>query len=682
MRNLLDGHGLVFNPGERVEGYSNFLWALQLAFAWGVLGVGPETASLALGWASTALAAGVVVRLAWTTPFAREVVAVIALLLLATNHSFAVWCTSGLETRQVTALLLLSILLLHRAAWSPRGLLVAGASFALVGLERPEGMLFGACGGAWLVVEGWRTGRRIADTARAVALLAAPQVAVAGAHLAFRLAYYGAPLPNTFYAKAESWPLAGFAYLGGAVVEHGLVALAPLAAIGAWARARRGDTLHVLAALVVLPHLAVLAWVGGDHFEYRMLDPVFPLLFLAVADGALALAEALRPRWRPVGAGLIVAIALPYALVVPWMEDVATRPARERYFHALHVDLTAEHGGLAWSLPGVPALAGAYNRIRTWERIRLVAARWAEHRGFQAHRDERFRPYADVRLPPGLVMAEGSVGVAPFHLSDVAFIDAYGLTDPVIARLPALPNPPGKLRRLAHPRKDYAARMRERGTNIGIQPHERSIAGALAATKHALWLGPGSWMPFHASPLPGPLVGKRVVTRDPIPGPILLYADRTWRVERVLGSFGDLDGWTATGTAFATPAPHARPGQSAVSGNLGPFLDSYTAADRDRATGTLRSPPFVLERGQHLAFLVGGGAKPGLGVSVVGPDGPIATHRGQASEAMRLVIVPLGEHVGVPLHIEVVDHATGAWGHVLADEMVLVREIVRPKWLR
>ena len=27
VRNLLEGHGLVFNPGERVEGYSNFLWA-------------------------------------------------------------------------------------------------------------------------------------------------------------------------------------------------------------------------------------------------------------------------------------------------------------------------------------------------------------------------------------------------------------------------------------------------------------------------------------------------------------------------------------------------------------------------------------------------------------------------------------------------------------------------------
>jgi hypothetical protein len=30
---LVHGHGLVFNPGERVEGYSNFLWVLLAATA-------------------------------------------------------------------------------------------------------------------------------------------------------------------------------------------------------------------------------------------------------------------------------------------------------------------------------------------------------------------------------------------------------------------------------------------------------------------------------------------------------------------------------------------------------------------------------------------------------------------------------------------------------------------------
>ena len=29
VRNPLEGHGLVFNPGEHVEGYSNFLWVVR-----------------------------------------------------------------------------------------------------------------------------------------------------------------------------------------------------------------------------------------------------------------------------------------------------------------------------------------------------------------------------------------------------------------------------------------------------------------------------------------------------------------------------------------------------------------------------------------------------------------------------------------------------------------------------
>ena len=31
VRNMLDGHGLVYNTGERVEGYTNFLWAMLVA---------------------------------------------------------------------------------------------------------------------------------------------------------------------------------------------------------------------------------------------------------------------------------------------------------------------------------------------------------------------------------------------------------------------------------------------------------------------------------------------------------------------------------------------------------------------------------------------------------------------------------------------------------------------------
>ncbi len=48
VRNLLEGHGLVFNPGEHVEGYSNFLWVLELAGDMGIVGSGAGDAAVHL----------------------------------------------------------------------------------------------------------------------------------------------------------------------------------------------------------------------------------------------------------------------------------------------------------------------------------------------------------------------------------------------------------------------------------------------------------------------------------------------------------------------------------------------------------------------------------------------------------------------------------------------------------
>jgi len=108
VRNLVEGHGLVFNPGERVEGYTNFLWVLELAAIWKVVGLRPEVASSLISLLYTAGAIALTAILALRTPFRerRFLVAAGALLCLAASHTFAIWSTSGLETRQFTFLLL------------------------------------------------------------------------------------------------------------------------------------------------------------------------------------------------------------------------------------------------------------------------------------------------------------------------------------------------------------------------------------------------------------------------------------------------------------------------------------------------------------------------------------------------------------------------------------------------
>ena len=62
--NFVSGTGLVFNPGERVEGYTNFLWVLMNAPAF-PLAIPPETFANVMSLASFAGIVLLLARRAW-----------------------------------------------------------------------------------------------------------------------------------------------------------------------------------------------------------------------------------------------------------------------------------------------------------------------------------------------------------------------------------------------------------------------------------------------------------------------------------------------------------------------------------------------------------------------------------------------------------------------------------------
>ena len=150
VRNLLEGHGLVFNPGEYVEGYSNFLWVLELAAIWGLSGVAPERVA---PWLSVAFTAGTIAAMLWwitrlPSLSHRGLVGWMALGLVCSSATFAVWTSGGgLETRQFTFFVVLAVMCLSLYRDSRRGLLVVSLSLAAA-LTRPEGALLAAlcCG--------------------------------------------------------------------------------------------------------------------------------------------------------------------------------------------------------------------------------------------------------------------------------------------------------------------------------------------------------------------------------------------------------------------------------------------------------------------------------------------------------------------------------------------------------
>jgi hypothetical protein len=142
------------------------------------------------------------------------------------------------------------------------------------------------------------------------------------AHLIFRLAYYGLPLPNTYYLKLQGEPLADRLARGLVVlVENSLGAMLLMVLLSTYAFFRSRDTPTVRLLMgVVASQAAYILYVGGDAWEEyryanRYLVPVVPLLLVLAAYGAALLAPALRRSWRIAGA-LFCLIALSYSIAL------------------------------------------------------------------------------------------------------------------------------------------------------------------------------------------------------------------------------------------------------------------------------------------------------------------------------------------------------------------------------
>jgi arabinofuranosyltransferase len=446
--NLARGLGLVYNPGERVEGYSNFLWTVLLAAG---ARFGIDIVQLSILLALLAALAAVALLWVWSASLFEErpatpddavtpghgstpaghaapggtriaglaVLAALPPLLYAATGSQARYVVSGMET-------LLFGLLVAAAAWllvmrdAP---LAAGCTFALAAMTRPEGAMYWlvAAGIALLPAAGGARARQAPPPRdaspppkhprrRRVLLLVAGFAAPFGTYFAWRWLYYGYPLPNTFYAKA-----AGFSWTRLARGRQSLaevaswwsiypVVLAAAAALPSLLSpktpeaARRAESLRLAAAYVAVTAL-YFVYVGGDFllfFGPRFLMPALPFALLLAAEGLRNLAG-----WasrRPAGAGggrrrWQLAVTSAGALLLAGNALWLSWPSR--YFDA----------------PGLARL------MESWEDL----GRWI-----------------GATTPPDTVIADGGAGIVPYY-SRRANIDMYGLADLHIGHMAPLP---------------------------------------------------------------------------------------------------------------------------------------------------------------------------------------------------------------------------------------------------
>ncbi len=129
--------------------------------------------------------------------------------------------------------------------------------------------------------------------------------------------------------------------------------------------------------------------------------------------------------------------------------------------------------------------------------------------------------------------------------------------------------------------------------------------------------------------------------------------------------------WLIEGNAFGDqPARGAFAGQMAVNGFDGKGLVN-SFLDGDRATGSLTSPEFKMTR-DYLSFLIGGGNLPGeVGMELMIDGKAVRTATGRDSETLTWQTWDVRELRGQSAKLVIFDRATGGWGHVLIDEILL-----------
>lgn len=298
---LVNGNGLVYNPGERVEGYTNFLWTVLIA-AGLRFGADPVWFSIVLGIAFTA---GTLILVAFFrgrpaggvggagAPFSLIPLAALALVL---HRDFNVYATSGLETPMQTFLVTLLFFVLSRRS-DTRAFVAAGCVLTASLMTRPDAAVFVAATILFVLVE-----RK--DVAKRLAAVGLPLTALFIPYWALRWHYYGFFFPNAFYAKSIDLPYyeQGLTYLGMYVASYyPLLLILPLAILHALGRIprpgpdreaspgesagepgiaaseRRAVRLGLL--FLVLFTLFVVR-IGGDFMFARFLIPVTPMAYL------------------------------------------------------------------------------------------------------------------------------------------------------------------------------------------------------------------------------------------------------------------------------------------------------------------------------------------------------------------------------------------------------------------
>lgn len=404
--NFVEGRGLRWNPGERVQAYTHPLWMALLSAFYAFIRH-PLTVAIIVGVLTSTVAIWWLIRRIALTPGH----AMLALVALMMSRAFVDYSTSGLENPLTHLLLLVGFAYgLSHPPGRHKHLFWLAFIANLAVLNRLDSGAFFAPALLWYW---WKTPGRLKGVA--VGLLAfTPLICWE----IFSLIYYGFPFPNTAYAKLDTGIALGARMKQGFFYYANLIDTDPVT----FAVIFLGLIVTLLQrAWSLLPwvigcalYLVYIVYIGGDFMAGRFFTG--PLIMSL----ALLLRQAPVGRLQPLLVLGAATLALGFATPAPTLLSDGTYGDDER---------KVDHRGVA----DERAVYFKHASLMAMGRGRKLPSNRYAKEG---------RDLAKRRQPTHYA---GTIGYMGFLAGpETHILDVYALADPLMARMP--PRDPGKWR--------------------------------------------------------------------------------------------------------------------------------------------------------------------------------------------------------------------------------------------
>jgi arabinofuranosyltransferase len=393
--NFAAGHGLVFNPGEYVEGYSNPLWLFML-IPWLSAGVPIAFASRIMTFIMSAALIILIWRMGHYGRGRKMFLPAFAALLFVFNYYFVHYAQLGLETILLALLLTLAAFLLMKKQLIPTSILLGLAAWT-----RPEGAIYFVA--LTILLESRRYFQKEKLDRGAWYIPAFILLAVL---FLWRWNYYHEFFPNTYYAKVDpgavSQKVKGLRRVL-AFLFSGTRLLFWLPAVMLIFK-RPKDNRVLVYLTVILADFFYVIMVGGDFLPlFRYVVPVLPLIVLLTGEGLIGIDKFLsKYSWRvPAVAGVCLVVLL------------------------------GGFGHLGWQ-GGGPMMFGPVNYLKSADFRMKTGMKWTDPRPI-----DDIKAYVGVwidnNLPAEARIATGQIGQLAFY-SNRETLDLIGLANKFVAK--------------------------------------------------------------------------------------------------------------------------------------------------------------------------------------------------------------------------------------------------------